>query len=294
MMPDLSTSYMGLNLRNPVIVGSSGLTKTLSGIKKCEEAGAGAVVLKSIFEEQFLTDEELQKEDYSIHPEALDYLRYGGLLEYAPRNITQMLEAAKKEMNIPIIASINCQTTRLWPSFAKQLESSGADALELNIYSLPIDLDSPGAVYEDRHLQTLKEIKKAVSIPVSIKLTSQITSIPFLAKRLSDAGCDGLVLFNWFVEPDIDVKTLKTRSQKGKGNFHQSLRWVALLSGRIGCDIASSGGAQSSRDVVKMILAGASAVQVCSLLYVNGLDEIAHLLEGLGTWKESCLTGDRS
>ena len=174
----------------------------------------------------------------------------------------------------------------MWPSFAKQLESAGADALELNIYSLPIDFDSPGTVYEDRHLQTLKEVKKAVSIPVSIKLTSQITSIPFLAKRLSDAECDGLVLFNWFVEPDIDVRTLKTRSSKGKGNFRQSLRWVALLSGRISCDIASSGGAQSGEDVVKMVLAGASAVQVCSVLYAKGIDEIGHLLRGLEIWMD--------
>lgn len=285
-MADLSTSYMGLKLRNPLIVGSSDLTRSVSGIKRCEEAGAGAVIMKSIFEEQFLAEDDIQDGDYTVHPEALDYMRGGGLLEYAPHSITRIIEEAKKDVNIPIIASINCQTPKLWPSFARQIQEAGADGLELNIYFLPIDIDSPCKVYEDQHLQILKEVKKEVSIPVSVKLTSQITSVPYLGRRLVQAGSDALVLFNWFLEPDIDVENLKTRSLIGKGNFYQSLRWIALLADRIDCDLASSGGVQKAEDIVKQILAGASAVQVCTLFYKKGLDEIKNLLGGMETWMD--------
>jgi dihydroorotate dehydrogenase (fumarate) len=283
-MAELKTSYMGLELQNPIIVGSSGLTKSLSGIKRCEDAGAGAVVLKSIFEEQFQFRDNIPEEGINIYPEALDYMRHGGLLEYAPQELTHMIEKAKKEVNLPIIASINCQTTKLWPSFARQLQDAGADGLELNIYFLPIELTSPGTDYEKYHLDILREVKKNITIPVAVKLTTQVTALPHLAKKLAEAGCDALVLFNWFLVPDIDVRNLRTRSLKGKGDFHQSLRWVGLLSGRVGCDVASSGGIQGSEDVVKQILAGASAVQICSLFYQKGLGEASNLLDGLKAW----------
>ncbi len=285
-MADLATTYMGLKLRNPIIVSSSDITKTTEGIIRCYEAGAGAVVLKSLFEEQFLIRENVDGEDGIIYPEALDYLRRGGLLEYAPEKICQMIEEAKKEINIPIIASINCQSPRLWPSFARQLEEAGADGLELNIYFLPISLDSPGAEYEEYHLKILEEVKKAVTIPVAVKLMSQLTSIPYLGYKLARAGCDALVLFNWFVEPDIDVKNLKTRNIIGKGNFYQSLRWVALLAGRVDCDVASSGGVRKAEDVIKQILAGASAVQVCTILYEQKFEVIKSILSEVEAWME--------
>lgn len=283
-MSDLSTQYMGLTLRNPIIVSSCDLTKSLSGIRKCADAGAGAVVLKSIFEEQFLIRGDVSEEGYTIHPEALDYLRSGGLLEYAPQKVCQMIIEAKKEVDIPLIASINCQTPKLWPSFAKQIYDAGADALELNIYLLPIDLDVPGSDYENTHIEILRKVKKEVSIPVSIKLVSQITSIPNFARRLADEGVDALVLFNWFLESDIDVNSRKTRNIKGKGDFFQSLRWVALLADRLRCDIASSGGIKNADDIIKQILAGASGVQACSVFYERGLDEINLLLEGIRDW----------
>ncbi len=285
-MADLATTYMGLKLRNPIIVSSSDLTKTTEGIIRCYDAGAGAVVLKSLFEEQFLIRENVEGEDGIIYPEALDYLRRGGLLEYAPEKICQMIEEAKKEINIPIIASINCQSPRLWPSYARQFEEAGADGLELNIYFLPISLDSPGAEYEEYHLKILEEVKKAVTIPVAVKLMSQLTSIPYLGYKLARAGCDALVLFNWFVEPDIDLKNLKTRNIIGKGNFYQSLRWVALLAGRVDCDVASSGGVRKAEDVIKQILAGASAVQVCTILYEQKIEVIKNFLSEVEAWME--------
>jgi len=285
-MPDLTTSYMGLKLRNPIIVGSCDLTRNASGILCCEEAGAGAVVLKSIFEEQFIVKEVVLEKDYNIHPEAVDYLRGGGLLEYAPQKMCQVIEKAKKETEIPIIASINCQSPKLWPRFAKQLQEAGADGLELNIYFLPIELMTPGAEYEEYHLQILKEIKNTVSIPVAVKLTIQFTSVPYLVQKLAEEGCDALVFFNWFLEPDIDTKHLKTRNVKGKANFHQSLKWVALLAGRIDCDIASSGGLLIADDIVKQILSGAKAVQACTLFYQKGLSAINDLRAGLEAWMD--------
>jgi len=285
-MADLSTSYMGLALKNPVIVSSSDLTKTVSGIKKCEDSGAGAVVLKSIFEEQFLIDGDIPTSDYSIHPEALDYMRSGSLLEYAPNYLTQLIETGKKSVDIPVIASVNCETPKLWPRFARQIEDAGADGLELNVSFQPISLAIPSSEYEEHHLEILKAVKDAVSIPVSVKLKSQITSVAHLGQQLAESGCEAIVLFNWFLEPDIDVETLKTMSHIGKANFFHALRWVGLLSGRVGCDVAVSGGIKSAEDAVKQILAGAAGVQVCTLFYQKGLGEIQNLLEGLEDWMD--------
>lgn len=285
-MPDTKISYMGLKLRNPIIVGSCDLTRNTAGILRCADAGAGAVVLKSIFEEQFIIKEESLGEEYNIYPEALDYLRSGGLLEYAAQKMCQVIEEAKKETDIPIIASINCQSQKLWPSFAKQVQQAGADGIELNIYFLPLELTTPGTAYEEFHLQILREVKKSVAIPVAVKLSSQLTSIPFLANKLADEGCDALVFFNWFLQPDIDVKYLKTKNIIGKGNFRQSLRWVALLSDRINCDIVSSGGLRNADDLVKQILAGAKAAQAATLFYQKGLKAIKEIQEGLEAWMD--------
>ena len=275
---------MGLKLRNPLIVASCDLTRDAAGVLRCQEAGAGAVVLKSIFEEEFLVKDALGESDYQIHPEAVDYLRSRGLLEYAPSKIVKVIEEAKVKAKIPIIASINCQSPQLWPRFAHQLEQAGADGLELNIYFLPIDPEIESSSYESQHLQILREVKEKVSIPVAIKLAYQFTSLPHLASKLADNGCDGLVLFNWFLEPDIDIHNLKTKVIKGKGNFHQSLKWTALLAGRIDCDLASSGGLTEAKDLVKQILAGASAVQAASLFYQQGLKAIEEILQGLRAW----------
>jgi len=283
-MAGLSVSYMGLKLRNPIIVSSSDLTRSVDRIKKCEEAGAGAVVLKSIFEEQFLVEGDIPESDYAIYPEALDYMRSGSLIEYAPHNLTDLIEEAKKEVSIPIIASINCQTPSLWPSFARQIELAGADGLELNISFLPISLVSPSMEYEESHVRILREVKKEISIPVAVKLVSQLTSVPHMGQRLAESGCDAVVLFNWFLEPDIDINTIKTKSLIGKGNFNHALRWVGLCSGRIECDIAASGGIQSADDVIKQILAGAAAVQICTLFMHKGVGEIQNLIKGLEDW----------
>ncbi len=284
-MADLSTSYMGLKLKNPVIVASSDLARTAEDMKKCARAGAGAVVIKSIFEEQFLVDDD-KMEGHSIYPEALDYMRQGGLLEYAPESLVNEIEAAKKEVDIPLIASVNCRTPDLWPKFAHQLQSAGADALELNIYDQPLDFSVPGDEHDNIHIKILKAVKQNVTIPVSVKLTNQVSSLPYLSQKLEKAGADGLVFFNWFLQPDIDIEELSTRSRKGQGDFYESLKWTALLADRIKCDITASGGVKSYTEVIKQILAGVSAVQICTLFYQKGLDEIQNILSGLSEWMQ--------
>ena len=209
---DLRTSYMGLELKNPVVVSSSDMTRTLDRIQKCEDSGAGAVVLKSIFEEQVLIEGGIPESDYAIYPEVLDYMRSGSIFEYAVHDLTDLIEEAKRKVDIPVIASINCQTPALWPRFAKQIQEAGANALELNISFLPVKLASPGSEYEEYHVQILKEVKKVISIPVAVKLMSCLTSVPHLGQRLPDSGCAALVLFNWFLQPDIDTDRLKTKS----------------------------------------------------------------------------------
>jgi len=284
-MPDLTTSYMGMTLKNPVIAASSDLTRTAEDIKNCARAGAGAVVVKSIFEEQFLIDEE-KTDAYSIYPEAIDYMRKGGLLEYASESVVREIETAKKEVDIPVIASINCRTPDLWPKFSRQLQSAGADAMELNIYDLPIDLKISGDEHDNIHVKILKAVKENITIPVSVKMINQVSSLPYLSHKLVTAGAEGLVFFNWFLQPDIDIDELTTLSRKGKGDFLESLKWVALLSERIECDISASGGVKSHKEIIKQLLAGASAVQVCTLFYQKGLDEIDNLLSGLNSWME--------
>ena len=283
-MTDLTTSYMGLSLKNPIIVGSSDLTRSEDRIRECRDQGAGAVVLKSIFEEQFLIEAGNEDSLAGAYPEAVDYLRSGGLMEYAPADMARLIENVKKDVDIPIIASINCQTPRLWPRFAKQVEDAGADAIELNIYDLVIHPEVSSSEIEDKHVNILKAVKESVGLPVSVKLSAEFTSLPHIAKRLAEAGAEGLVLFNWFLEPDIDVNTRKTRNLKGKANFNHSLKWVALLSGRVECDIAASGGIDGWSGIVKQLLAGSTAVQICSLLLKGGLKVIPGLLEGLAAW----------
>jgi dihydroorotate dehydrogenase (fumarate) len=284
IMADLTTSFMGLKLPNPIIVGSCELTGSLEGIVRAAEAGAGAVVLKSFFEEQFAGEVDPEQRRGFVSPEAIDYLERGGLLEYATRNTARVIEEAKKRVSLPVIASINCKSPHLWPRFARHFEEAGADGLELNVYFLPYDVQTPGSEYEKFHLQIVEEVRKSVSIPVSIKLSSGLTALPHLSKKLAEAGCQGLVYFNWFLQPDINIASLKTRNVIGQGDFHQALRWVALCAGRVGCDVASSGGVRRPDEVIKLILAGASAVQVASLFLAKGLKALPGLLEGLKAW----------
>ncbi len=284
---DLSTKYLGLTLRNPIMVASCGLTKTTDQLKKCEDAGAGAVVMKSLFEEQIRATNSGVADSTAMHTEAMDYLMAEIDMMYGPREYVDMIADAKKSVSIPIIASVNCYTSKWWIDYAQQLEAAGADALELNIYVLPFDLSKNSFVIENTYLEILQSVKKQIEIPVALKLSPYFTSFGNFAEKLDQQGADGLVLFNRYIQPDIDIQKM-TSSVKPLFDdpigFTSTLRWVALLSARLKLDLAASGNIQTADDVIKQLLAGASAIQVASVLYKEGLHKIGELLDGLETW----------
>ena len=287
---DLNTSYLGLKLKNPIVVGSSTFTGTVDGIVKCAKAGAGAVVLKSLFEEQILSDIKKEEGYTDIYTSNVDadlymktFLRGNEIAIY-----TNLIREAKKTVDIPIIASINCADKGEWTSFAKELQDAGADALELNIAVSPFDKDVASKVIEDEVVNIFNEVKKTVTIPVSVKLGDHFTNIGNMAFRLSMAGAAGLVLFNRFYNPTIDIESMKAvpgsalSVEEENGN---TLRWISLLAAQeIPCCLSASTGVHSAEDVVRQILAGASSVQVCSALYKKGITVIAEMEEGLENW----------
>ena len=290
---NLNTSYLGLKLKNPIIVGSSTFTGTVDGIVKCAKAGAGAVVLKSLFEEQILSDIKKEEGYTDIYLSNVDadlymktFLRGNEIALYV-----NLIRDAKKSVDIPIIASINCADKGEWTSFAKELQNAGADALELNIAVSPFDKDIASKDIEDEVVSIFNEVKKTVTIPVSVKLGDHFTNIGNLAFRLSMAGAAGLVLFNRFYNPTIDIENMKVvpgsalSVEEENGN---TLRWISLLSAQgIPCSLSASTGVHTAEDVVRQILAGASSVQVCSALYRKGVDFVATMLEGMESWMKN-------
>lgn len=289
---DLSTTYMGLKLKNPLIVSSSKLTGNYADIKKCIEHGAAAIVLKSLFEEQIRleSDAEMRKNPdnaYEWFPEAKDFIKKLSTEESLDTYL-KFVTKLKKDFKVPIISSINCVTPDIWPVFAKKIEKAGADALELNISIFPFDTEKSGAEIEDLYVQILAEVKKQVSIPVSVKLGYYFTNIYSISNRLVEAGADGLVLFNRYTQRNIDINTAKIIPDNYISSMDEMaipLRWIALLSGnKIGCDLAASTGVQNYQGVVKQTMAGASAVELCSTLYLNGINYIELILKDIEIW----------
>ncbi len=284
---DLSTQYLGLTLKNPIIVGSSGLTQTVDKIKACEAAGAGAVVMKSLFEEQIREADLGVKDSALMHPEAMGYVQAEADLVYGARDYLKVIEGAKKAVSLPVIASVNCYTNKWWVNYAQQIAAAGADALELNVYLFPFMTEKSGQELEAGYLEILAAIKEQVSIPVALKLSPYFTAFGHFASQLAPIGVDGLVLFNRFAQFDLDLRQLKSVVRGAfvdPVGFNTSLRWIALLSGKLGIDLVASGGIKKPEDVIKQLLAGAKAVQVVSILYQDGLDKIKHLLTGLQAW----------
>jgi dihydroorotate dehydrogenase (fumarate) len=289
---NLTTSYLGLKLKNPIVVGSSTFTGTVEGIVNCAKAGAGAVILKSLFEEQILSDikkEASYTDIYNSNPDAdlymKTFLRGNEIAIYE-----KLIREAKKSVDIPIIASINCADKGEWMSFAKELQDAGADALELNIAVSPFDKDVASKNIEDEVVNIFNEVKKTVSIPVSVKLGNHFTNIGNLAFRLSMADAAGLVLFNRYYNPTIDIEHLKVvpgSALSVEEENSDTLRWISLLSAQgIPCDLSASTGVHTADDVVRQLLAGAKSVQVCSTLYRNGVEHIAKMVEGLEGWMQ--------
>jgi dihydroorotate dehydrogenase (fumarate) len=285
-MIDLKTVFAGLELANPIIVSSSGLTDNVEKIVKLQEYGAGAVVLKSIFEEQILYegDKLLETADY---PEAEDYIRH-----YTRNNSLDtyliLLESAKKAVSIPVIASVNCVSASGWTDFAGQIAGAGADALELNVYYMPVNMDYSSQDYEQVYFDLLTEIKKRVRIPVILKLGAHFTHPVKFIEQLYNRGADGAVLFNRFYSPDINIDELRMTSAEvlsSPADIRVSLRWIAIISSLMKeMPLAASTGVHSGAAVVKQLLAGARAVQVCSVLYREGPAYLALMKKELEEW----------
>ncbi len=291
-MADLSTTYMGLKLRNPIIAASSGLTNSLKDIKELEESGAAAVILKSLFEEEIRIElekdlQKMSKESF-LYPETLDfYDTYD--VEDTLTNYLKLIRDSKQETSIPIIASINCVTATKWPYYASTLQDAGADGLELNVFVLPSNLSASAEENEKLYFDIVNEVKKQVSIPVSLKISYYSSNLASLIRRLSETGIAGIVLFNRFYSPDIDidkVEVLSTHVLSHPEEIVMPLRWIGIMSGRVKCDLAASTGIHDGKAAVKMILAGAQAVQVASTLYRNGKKQISSMLEEIDQWMD--------
>ncbi len=287
-MPNLTTNYIGLKLSNPVIVGSCSLTGSLKGIQRCADAGAGAVVLKSLFEEQIVSElQDIATESWHYgHPEASEYLEKMGMA-LGPREYLKLIESAKKAVSIPVIASLNCVSSEHWTDYAKQIAAAGADALELNISIMPSNPEATSQQIEDTYLSIFKEVRSLLKIPIAVKLGPYFTSIARMANELSKRGADALVLFNRFYQLDIDAERIRLvpgNRLSSPNEMSIPLRWIALLAGKVGCQLAASTGIHDGIGAVKQILAGAAAVQVCSALYIKGVEHVQTIVGEIDDW----------
>lgn len=285
-MNNIQTSFAGLTLRNPIIVSSSGLTSTIVKNKKWSDAGAGAIVLKSLFEEQISSESQYRGANLNQHTEGQEYystyFKGHKLTEYL-----NLIKGSKAETTIPIIASINCYEDASWVDFAKEIEAAGADALEINLLALSSDIDYQYGTFEQYHLDVLKHLEKVVNIPIIMKLGRFLTSPVALAKQLNDAGAAAVVLFNRYYQPDINIDTLEHalgNRFSSPSDFTEPLRWAGILSASVDIDIAVSGGVASPEAMIKALLAGANAVEICSAFYKNGPSFIKELLTKLDEW----------
>jgi dihydroorotate dehydrogenase (fumarate) len=290
---DLTTTYLGLSLKSPLLASSSPLTESLENIQRLEEAGAAAVVLPSIFEEQLALDSdafdsdlsrgtETNAEGLSYFPEIEDY-RHGQDVYLA------QIRRAKSACSFPILASLNGATANGWVRFAKEIEQAGADALELNTYSLATGFGDTSAVIEKGIVTLVRKVKKATQIPVAVKLSPQYTSIPHLAMELDRAGADGLVLFNRFYQPDFDIETLDVRPRLALSRPEElllRLHWVAVLYGDVRADLAVTGGVHSAECILKSIMAGAQVAMTTSSLLAKGISHLTTMQTDLVRWME--------
>ncbi len=289
---DLSTNYLGLKLSSPVIVSSSRLTGSAENIKIYARKGAGAIVLKSIFEEQIMADIETKLDDHPMYywyPRAAHHIielsKDHGVNEYI-----KLIRDVKEAVTIPVIASVNCISAKGWPHFAGKLQEAGADALELNIAIFPFDEKVTGSDIEEMYFEILTAVKPNVTIPVSVKIGPYFSNLSRMIMRLDDAGIDGIVMFNRFFRPDIDIDTMSIvfdNYLSSSVEITEPLRWIGSLSNKVKCDISASTGIHDYTGVVKVLLAGAKAAQICTTVYKNGPDVITQINEDLALWMQT-------
>jgi dihydroorotate dehydrogenase (fumarate) len=289
---DLSTSYLGMTLRTPLVPSASPLSEGLDGIRKMEDAGASAVVLYSLFEEQ-LTQPWVDLYRYADYGDKIVNREtpFPSQAEYAlrPQEYLEHIHKAKEAVNIPIIASLNGSTIGGWIEYAKQMQQAGADALELNIYSVPTDLHITGSQIERTCIEIVEEVRSVVTIPLAVKLSPYFSNIANIAWRMESAGADALVLFNRFYQPDINLTSMQVTPRillSTPQTMRLPLRWIAILYGRIHTDLAATGGIHEARDVATMLMAGANVTMLCSVLLQRGIEYIRLLEDELKWWME--------
>ena len=290
---DLTTNYLGLKLRSPLVIGASPLSEDVDSIKRMEGAGASAVVLYSLFEEQLRHDrlelhQRLESGTQSF-AEALTYFPEPEEFRLGPEEYLKHITAAKKAARIPIIASLNGSSVGGWTEYARQIEDAGADALELNIYYIPTDMNLSGEVVEETYLNILRAVKNEVTIPVAVKLSPFFSNFANMARRLDEVGADGLVLFNRFYQPDIELESLEVKPNillSTPMAMRLPLRWIALLHGRLNASLAATSGIHRAADALKMLMAGADVTMLCSTLLRHGIPQIAAIERDMLDWME--------
>ena len=290
-MTDLSTTYLGLRLKNPLVASASPLSKKLDRARNLEEAGIGAIVMYSLFEEQII-HESLELDHYlsrgtDTYPEALSYLPDGGLYAVRPERYLNQVAGLKQALRIPVIGSLNGVSKGGWTNYARKIQEAGADALELNLYYISTDVNMASNDIEDMQVELVAEVKSAISIPLAVKISPFVTSIPNFVNRLVEAGADGIVLFNRFYQPDFDLDNLEiihTLDLSTSAELRLPLRWISIMSGNIDTDFALTSGIHTHRDVLKAMMAGAKVAMMASTLLYNGEQYVGPLLSELEHW----------
>lgn len=291
-MADLSTSYMGIPLSSPVVVGASSISRMVDNIKRAQDAGAGALVIKSLFQEQIELEELEFREALLVGSERFpESITYFPQIEYAgPREHIMWVEKTRQAVEFPIFGSLNATSMGNWIEYAKLLESAGCNGLELNIYAVETDQTKSAADIENRALDVVSAVKSSVTIPVAVKLSPYYTAMASVARRMVEAGADGLVLFNRFYQPVIDPETESLKINLDLSTPQEmrlSLRWIAILSGSVGADLAASTGVHSGADVARQLLAGAQVTQTVSAVLKNGIDYVGKMNQELASWMDA-------
>lgn len=290
-MVDLTTTYLGLSLKNPLVASASPFSEKLTSARRLEEAGVSAIVMHSLFEEQIIR-ESLELDHFlnagsESFAEALHYLPDVGRYTIGPDTYVEKVKTFKQALRIPVIASLNGVSSGGWIDYAQKIEQSGADALELNLYYLPTDVHMTTAEIEENYVQLVHDVRTRVQLPLAIKLSPFFTALPNMAKRLVDAGANGLVLFNRFYQPDFDLDELEVVPNLVLSNAHElrlPLRWIAMLYGRIDVDFALTSGVHSGYDVLKAVMAGASIAMTASALLKHGVEKASAMLQEMQNW----------
>jgi dihydroorotate dehydrogenase (fumarate) len=288
---DLSTRYMGMMLRTPLVPSASPLSDDIGNIKRMEDCGASAVVLRSLFEEQLTREDQCIEHGMTAgtesFAEATSYLPAPGEFRFGPEEYLNRIQKIKATVEIPVIASLNGASMGGWVDYARKMQQAGADAIELNLYSIPTEMEKSAAAVEQEYVEVATAVKSVVSIPVALKLSPFFSNMAHMAKRFDQIGVNGMVLFNRFYQPDINLETLEIRPGIVLSTEHAQrlpLRWIAILYGRINADMAASSGIHTGQDALKMLMAGASVTMLCSVLLKNGVQKIREIETAMSDW----------